>query len=125
MSEKIIITNNPMVKEKYKDIFSLEFYDVSFLDLLILVRDRIHIGYKLETHPLSGSVKPNETPYKTIVVSKGDSMDSDSLRIIENSILTTRKFLGIMNTPKWSEKILNDFQVVDLSLFDNIVDKIY
>ena len=61
--------------------------------LLEAARDRVHQGAKLLSHPLSGSVKPGETPYKSIILTmgKGD-VDEQSLRLIENAILACAKF---------------------------------
>lgn len=124
MGKIIVVTNNPLVKEKYeKDVF-IEYYEVDLLSLLEKVRDKIHLGYKLLTHPLSGSVKPNETPYKTIIISKENKLDNDSLVMIENSILTTKKLLSCKKTPNWQQKILEDFQVVDLSLIQGVIERL-
>mgnify|MGYP000942063669 CR=1 FL=1 len=124
MGNNIVITNNPLVVEKYRDTVLIEYYDVSLLELLELVRDKVHLGYKLLTHPLSSSVKPNETPYKTIIISYGEKLDVSSLNIIENSILTAKKLIGNSGLPKWNERILKDFQVVDLSIIEVAINKL-
>ena len=95
----------------------IEFYDTDYLGILKLVRDRIHLGHQLLTHPLSGSVKPGETPYKTVVISAGkSSFDTEALRIIEDSIQTCLK-LTVKNIKKsWNAKILSDFQLIDYDL---------
>ncbi|MBU5294518.1 GrdX protein [Anaerosalibacter bizertensis] len=121
MTESIIVTNNPLVKNRLKEKVFLEYYDVDYLKLLEIVRDKVHLGYKLLTHPLSGSVKPNETPYKTVIVSENSNLDTESLMIIENSIATTKKMLDINNTPPWNKEILEDFQVIDLSLIEGVL----
>ncbi|MCF6465545.1 GrdX family protein [Clostridium sp. Cult2] len=124
--KNIIITNNKYVYEKYKDTNEIKYdEDFTYLDVLEYVRDKIHKGHKLLTHPLSGSVKPNETPYKTIMISKNkDSMDYDSLMIIEKSITTAKKFIKNKPTPNWTEKVLDDFRVIDLTLIENVMNKI-
>lgn len=122
----IIITNNAYVYKKYKDSFKIV-YDESrtYLDVLEYVRDQVHNGHKLTTHPLSGSVKPNETPYKTIMISKDkNSLDHNSLMIIEDSIATTKKLINNKPTPNWPEKVLDDFRVIDLSLIENVINKL-
>lgn len=124
MGNNIIITNNPLVKEKYSENFSVEYYDLGFLGILEVVRDKIHLGYKLLTHPLSSSVKPNETPYKTVIVSTGEKLDEDSLLIIENSILTAKKLIKYTWLPKWKKSILEDFQVVDLSVIEGAINQL-
>ncbi|MBE6059924.1 MULTISPECIES: GrdX family protein [unclassified Clostridium] len=119
-----IVTNNPMSKEKFEEKFKVEFIDVPQLDILKKVRNYIHKGNRILTHPLMGSVKPNETPYRTVCVSTEvvNGVDLQSLEIIENAIVTTEKFLRDFNTPKWSEKILTDFQVIDSDLIDHAIN---
>jgi len=122
----IIITNNPYVNEKYKERFEINFKeDLNYLEILDFLRDRIHEGHQLLTHPLSGSVKPNETPYKTIMISKEKgSLDSQGLMIVEESIATAKKFQSNKPTPEWVESVLDDFRVIDLSLIENVIDKL-
>ncbi|NLJ98054.1 MAG: GrdX protein [Tissierellia bacterium] len=123
--KRIIVTNNRYVYEKFKDTLEMEYYeDFTYLDILSYVRDKIHEGYKLITHPLSGSVKPNETPYKSIVIGeKSSALDLDSLRIIEESIATTKKFISNKPTPNWTETVLDDFRVIDLSLITGAIER--
>ncbi|GAA0775383.1 GrdX family protein [Clostridium subterminale] len=119
-----IVTNNPMSKEKFEGKYKVEFIDVPQLDILKKVRNYIHKGNRILTHPLMGSVKPNETPYRTVCVSVEvvDGVDLQSLEIMENSIVTTEKFLRDFNTPQWSEKILADFQLIDSDLIDHAIN---
>ena len=62
-----IISNNPMVKEQITQQ-PVIFIDGSYGDVLIevkrLIVDDHHV---LLSHPLSGSIKPNETFYKSIL----------------------------------------------------------
>ncbi|TCO79475.1 GrdX family protein [Marinisporobacter balticus] len=121
---KILITNNPKVYEENKekiDIIYSEYY--TYLDILSITRDKIHQGHILLTHPLSGSVKPNETPYKsTIITQAKEKLDMHSLSIIESSIETATKFIDGKKTPLWTEKILEDFQIIDYSLINNAIE---
>lgn len=124
--QNIIITNNKYVEEKFKTILDVEYYeDKDYMSILEYVRDKIHSGHELLTHPLSGSIKPNETPYKSIIISgEVNGLDESGLKIIEESILTARKFIKDRTTPKWTESILDDFRVIDLSLMENVIDKL-
>lgn len=121
--KKIIITNNDKVYFKYKDSYEVVLLkDKSYTDVLYAVRDRIHEGCKLLTHPMAGSLKPNQTPYKSVMLEyTGGRADAESVMLIENSIFAALKFLKFKSTPKWSDKILSDFQTVDLSLIENVV----
>jgi len=124
--DSIIITNNKLVFEKYKNLFQIVYDEnFSYVDVLEYVRNKIHEGHLLVTHPLSGSVKPNETPFKTILISKKkeSTVDFNSLSIIEDSIATAKKFLNNNPTPNCPEKILEDFRVIDLSLIENAINR--
>lgn len=117
-----IITNNKMVSDRFKDSYTVELYDISYRDILVKARDYIHEGYKLLSHPLSGSVKPNETPYKSLLISKEKgSLDLDSLRIIEGAIATADKF-G-QNRFHLTESICEDFMIIDLSLISGALSE--
>lgn len=121
--EFIIITNNPLVLEKFQDKEVL-FKEENTLNTFIRVRDMIHMGHVLLTHPLLSSIKPNETLYRTILVSKikEKQIDIDSLNIIEESIITTRKFLIDSNWPVWNEKLREDFMYIDYEIISNVIN---
>lgn len=114
----IAITNNKMVLDELGSSMEVLYTEGTLMDVLILSRDYVHKGYRLLTHPLSGSVKPNETPYKTVLISKtnGKTIDMESLSIIESSIHTSEKLLKDKGTPKWSQKLLEDFRLIDFDL---------
>jgi hypothetical protein len=116
-SNIIIVSNNPLALNNCANV---EAVDGIYWDVLIKVRDYIHAGHKLLTHPLAGSVKPNETPYKSIIVSsRSQGFDADSLKVIEAAMSMTRKMLADKPTPEWPERIKIDFQVIDKSLLDS------
>lgn len=118
--DKILITNNPLVKEKFSNTYQVKFYDIGYIQILEIVRDKIHLGYKLLSHPLSGSVKPNQSPFETVIITKNRTpLDRDSLMIIENSIQTARKFAQDEGVCHWNKSALEDFQRVDFSLIEN------
>lgn len=122
----VIVTNNPYVNEKYKDKMEVLYKEgFNYIEILEFLRDKIHEGHELLTHPLSGSVKPNETPYKTIMISKEKkNLDQQGLLIVEESIATAKKFQSNKPTPDWTETVLDDFRVIDLSLIENVIDKL-
>jgi hypothetical protein len=107
---------------------SVEYLDNgSYLDVLTKVRDYIQSGWRLETHPMTGSLKPNQTPYKSVIVSDR-STDREEFynqeTTIENSILACRKFQEIRSTPDWNAALREDFMEVDLSLIEGAIQKI-
>ncbi len=121
----IIITNNPLTCDKFNKLTSVVFVDGSYIDVLYAVRDRIHKGSKLISHPLTGSVKPNETPYRSIIVDNiVGALDMDSLLVIEDSIECCRKFLRDRQTPYWGEKVLEDFKFLDLKFIESALSSL-
>ncbi len=120
-----IVTNNPYVRDRFKNK-EVEYIDsdVDYLEVLLRVRDLLHNNYKLLTHPLSGSIKPNETPYKSVLVEKGREMDFDGIKIIESSIETFKKFQNVEKTPNWLDHVRDDFMVIDLDLMVNTIEKL-
>ena len=115
-----IITNNPRVREHFSDRFEVHYYELAYKALLQKVRDMVQNGYRLLSHPLSGSVKPNETPYKSVMVSKDrGTTDAESVRIIEESIAACEKFAELDQV--WTEDVLADFQMIDDTLIESAV----
>ncbi|QRN86735.1 GrdX family protein [Clostridia bacterium] len=115
-----VLTNNPKAKKQYP---GAHFIDGEFIDVIKEARDLIHKGHKLITHPLSGSVKPKETKYKSILMTvEAGELDMQSLHLIDNAITTTNKFEEKKH--KWPdpERIMDDFQTIDVSLLNSGVE---
>jgi len=100
--------------------FQVLFVEASYLEILYKTRNMIHRGHRLLTHPLAGSLKPNQTPYKSIMLSEQHGKSEDeSIVMIENCIMSAEKFLRQKAMPLWTEKIQKDFRTIDLSLMEN------
>lgn len=121
--KKMIITNNDWVFKKYGDKFNIVYVDGTFKDVLITVRDKLHLGHELLTHPLGGSVKPSETPYKSILISdEKNNINFNSVYMIENAIITYDKF----NKEKLKyldEKRIEDLKLIDLTVLESALNK--
>ena len=97
----IIITNNPMVKEKINQACLLSFIDGSYGEVLVEVKQQIiekHVV--LLSHPLSGSIKP-----------------------IESAIAVYEKFIKNKQRPNWSLAVLKDFAFVDFYIAQSTLDR--
>ncbi|MGD9569798.1 MAG: GrdX family protein [Sedimentibacter sp.] len=118
----MIITNNEWVYNKYKDTYNTLFIDGSFRDVLVKTRDMVHEGYELLTHPLASSIKPNETPYKSVIISdnKGN-LSLDSIFIIENSIMSFDNF-NLNKIKNITEKMKEDFKLIDLTVLESALN---
>ena len=116
----IVVTNNPKVKEYFEEAgLELIYIDGGYRMVLEELRDKIHINYHLLTHPLSGSIKPNETPYKSVAIIKEKAFDMFSLELITNALEVYDRLEKDLKTPLWSDRILDDFMVIDLDLIKN------
>lgn len=125
MIEKIIIvTNNVLSDKSFRGNHRVDFIEGSLLDVLIKVRDYIHLGHRLITHPLMGSIKPNQTPYKTVAITLKayELVDLNSLILIENSIEITLKLLNNKPSRNWPEEVLEDYRAVDFELIKNALN---
>ncbi len=116
-----IITNNNKVKEYYENKFEIEFIDGEYIDVLTYVRDRIHQGFILLTHPLSGSIKPGETPFKSVMIDEGnDNFESEIM--ISDAITIAKKMLDDSKVKIYTEKMLDDFSVVDFDVISSGIE---
>ena len=118
-----IVTNNSKIKESFpeKDV---RLIDTSYIGVLEECRKYIHKGCKLLSHPLYGSVKPNETPYRTVIMAEGKGVDYQSVELIEDAINTASKFQNDKKTPNWIERVMDDFRVIDLDIMTNTISRI-
>jgi len=122
-AESIIVTNNPQVAgripEKYPQLAGkIDYRKVSFKEILLAVRDEVHQGAELLTHPLDGSVKPQETPYKSVLIRKRrGSVDIRSLELIESAIASCDKFK--VRERIFDPQVQKDFQTIDRTLLES------
>lgn len=124
----ILVTNN----KKFLDDISyfegkkiaLEVVELDYIEVLEKCRDMVHQGYEVLTHPLYGSVKPNETIYRSVLLKEGNSLDYRSLSLIEEAIETAKKFKKNKQTPLWIESVKEDFRVIDYDLITKTLDRI-
>jgi len=122
MKCKVITNNASLIEDGALDQFDID--EVIYMDTLDIievmktVRNYIHKGYKLLTHPLSGSVKPVETPFKSVAISVDPTtLDMQSLTIMEDAIQMAEKFKRTENRALTiPEDILDDFRLIDFGL---------
>ena len=111
MEKVMILTNNPDLAAMYPDIAS--YREGSVLNIFEAVRDAVHKGARLISHPLSGSIKPNQTPYKSIVISaENGPLAFKSLQIIEDAISVLGRLAE--NRREYDESVLADFRIIDI-----------
>ena len=65
----VIVTNNPMVLERLGDTHNVEYADISYEGVLERVRDKIHLGHTLLSHPFSYTLSTASKKAITLTIS--------------------------------------------------------
>lgn len=116
----VIITNNPLIKETCGSSYTVDYEDISYDEILIKIRNAVHRGASILMHPLYGSVKPKETPYRSVLMEMREGpVDMDSLLLIEQAIASAGKFRN--KSAGYDEATLGDCRVIDLSLMQGAI----
>lgn len=125
LEKAVIITNNNRVYEKYKDETNVVLLD-TYEAVLIKVRDMVYDRHVLLTHPQASSLKPNQTPYRSIVVyPKGETDNMKDIMLIEKCMETFDQWQEIACTPAdYDKRVADDFKTIDLSVIENIISRI-
>ena len=120
----LIITNNRLCKEKLTNRAKILFDETwNYYQVLMQGYEQINNDYYLLNHPLSGSIKPNQTPYKSLVFSRhslASEYNYSSVNLLEQALTSYQKFQDMHPTPTWPENVLEDFRLIDLSLIEAI-----
>lgn len=119
------VTNNPLLKER--GFSKLEYYETDVLGLFRIVSQDVSAGFRLLTHPLTGSVRPDITPYKTVLLSKDaeEEADVESVRLIGNAVRYAEDLYRLREVPiykKWGSEAKKDFQLIDLSIIERALE---
>ena len=121
----IFVTNNDRAAAEFSDRAGKIILLENYRDVLVQVRDLIYAGHKLLSHPQASSLKPNQTPYRTILVyGEVGTVDFNDVSLIEKAIETFDKWQEIRHTPVYNEKIAYDYKTIDLSMIENIIPKL-
>ena len=110
--DSLILTNNPLLAQCMAGCCEIRFFpECTYREILVKARDLIYAGHALYTHPLSGSVKPNETPYKSVVLSREPhGFSAEQAGIIAPRARTL------------TEAVKRDFQLIDYTLLAGAVE---
>lgn len=99
------------------------FIDGGFEDVLIKVRDFVHSGYELVSHPLGASIRMLYSPYRSILISdKKENLNPIYLETIENSIENYRKHMQLRKPDITNS---NDYSIIDSELLESAIKEFY
>ncbi len=119
----LLVTNNAKVRDRFGDDVELVFVEGGHADVLARARDLVHKGHRLLTHPLAGSVKPNETPFRSVALeSRAGAADPESVALIEDGLAACRKFPPrFLRGEDAPESMKEDFAEIDLRLIEGAI----
>jgi len=93
-----------------------EFIKGSSLDVLIRVRDLVHLGSKILTHPLCGNLRPNHQPFRSIIIDEKSGLtDLSSLSLIEEAV-SVYQSCKLIFPSEIDEETLKDYAYIDFEL---------
>ena len=106
IEKAILITNNDRVYEKYKEQIKIILLN-TYEEVLIKVRDMVYDRHLLLTHPQASSLKPNQTPYRSVVVyPKGNEDNMKDIMLIEKCLEVYYQWQEIAPSPqKYAPKV--------------------
>lgn len=114
----LIVTNNPAVTASKADMV---FVEGSAAETLIKVRDLVHEGYELISHPLTASLRMLFSPFRSVILGrKLAKLDEVSAVIIEDSIAKYKRHTEFR---KPDTAHAEDYQMMDLILLEAALDE--
>jgi len=125
----VLVTNNPCFQQSV-DSSRLMFLCGTSLNVLTAARDEIHLGSELLTHPLYGNLRPNQQPFRSVLlrkpaIEKNDKHEKnfdaafylESISTIEEAVLLYRSYGSQLLTPeRLPGPARNDYALVDSEL---------
>ena len=80
----VLITNNTGL---YRSVKAGEYIEGSPLEVLTRVRNLVHSGSTVLTHPLCGNLRPYHQPFRSVIIDeKRGPVDLESLSLIEDAV---------------------------------------
>ena len=117
-----LVTNNSSCLDRFRDHMNVV-YDSTWtcLEVLRQARSMVEQGLVLITHPMAGSLKPNQTPYRSVVLANrtpGDKDPMEDLLLLERGIDRCETCLRDRPLPQYSQQVCKDFRTLDLSFIE-------
>ncbi len=113
----VLVTNNP----RYKDRSDLpvDYRDgAAGVEVVTIGRDMIHQGWELQNHPLYGNFRPNQQPYRTLLLKKDESaaFDEYGLHLIEEAMAVYTSCTRPLTPALTPERMRRDCSEIDFEL---------
>jgi hypothetical protein len=108
MRKDVVLITNNFCFQQLVDLSRLQYLCGTPLDVLTAARDAIHMGSELLTHPLYGNLRPNQQPFRSILLRNftqnernfGKAAYLESISRIEEAVLLYRGYGNRLLDPK-------------------------
>ena len=116
----LIITNNDVTEQFFQGKVKLEMVG-THRDVLVSVRDHIYAGgWKLITHPMASSIKPNQTPFRSIILIQSKEDCTEDILMIEEALESFDKFDTEKKPTDWYRETTDpDFKKIDFYMIED------
>ena len=116
MMETTLVTNNEGL---CRNVREGRFVGGSSLGVLVVVRDLVHRGSRLLTHPLCGNLRPYQQPFRSVLIEErpGALVDLESLSLIEEAVAVYKACEGRLLVPgELDDETRADYAFIDAEL---------
>lgn len=91
-SDALFVTNNPLVAKEWRgSVACLSNAGWDHTQVLRQAREQIKRGYVLLSHPQCGNLRPNQTPFRSLLLARGAPDDCGSCLLIEQALAACAK----------------------------------
>lgn len=119
----LVVTNNPLVRTQI-DIETC-WIEGDCQEVIRQVYNRVAMGHLLVSHPLAGSIKPNQNPYKSILITKiTGEVDMEGLKLTENCLRKAEELMENKIRIDLQAAYEYDLQLVDQGLIRSALQSI-
>ncbi len=121
--ELLIITNNPLIKENY-DVEQC-WVEGDCKEVIMQAYNLVALGHQLISHPLAGSIKPNQNPFRSILIAKvPGEVDVSALKLVGNCLRKAEEFMENKIQIDLKTAFKQDLQLVDQYLLLSAIESI-
>jgi len=123
LQQVLIITNNPIVKNI--DNAEICFVKGDQRQVLYQVLNKVAGGHTLLSHPLAGSIKTEDNPYRSVVLSTSiTEADLSTLNMLEYCLGKVESGVRDGMQSRQLDQLARDFQMIDKELLDNALQSL-
>jgi hypothetical protein len=118
----VLISNNPGF---CGTVSAGRLIEGSSLDVLIAVRDAVHLGASLLTHPLCGNLRPRQQPFRSVLIEEnpGALVDLESLSLIDSAVTVYRDSDRLALPKDLDAAVRRDYAFVDFELMRESLER--